>query len=230
MISIIIPCLNESKVIGDTLDSICRQMHSGDEILVIDGGSTDNTSEMVRSFPKVKWIDGVKRGRAWQFNYGASRARGAYLLLLHADTVLPEGALGLIRKTIRRPGVVGATFRIRFVPETFTLRILAAFANLNIGIFTFGDQGLLLRADTYRELGGFRSLPIMEDVDLNRRLRKMGKVEKCSATVSTSSRRFIGRGVGVQLAINSLLLLAFAVGVSPYVLKKFYSDRPADSR
>ena len=227
MVSIIIPCLNESGVIQETLQSVCSQLEASDEVLVVDGGSEDHTGDIVRTFPGVRWIEGAGRGRAKQLNRGAVLARGAYLLFLHADTTLSQGALQKMRDILEGRGVIGATFRIRFEPATPLLQFLAGVADLNIGIFTFGDQGLFIRADTFRELGGYRGLPIMEDVDFNHRLRKKGRLKKCPAVISTSSRRFLDKGVGIQLTLNVLLLLAFAIGVSPVFLKRFYPDRAA---
>ncbi|MGE5252642.1 MAG: TIGR04283 family arsenosugar biosynthesis glycosyltransferase, partial [Planctomycetaceae bacterium] len=176
MISVIIPTLNEAYSLGSSLRNLFAQ--AGEfEIVMADGGSSDGTLEILTHFPAVKLIRSGG-GRARQMNEGARKARGEILLFLHADTVLPANALGKIEEAMEDPSVSAGSFSLEFDHSGKFFRILSAFSRINHPFFTYGDQGLFLRAAIFRRIGGFKEIPVMEDVEIQERLRKIGRFIK----------------------------------------------------
>src|SRR3990170_5187578 len=219
-ISVIIPTLNEEFHIEKTLQSINKQ--EGDyEFYVVDGGSTDNTIAIARRYASV--IDS-KRGRAIQMNAGAKLCAGDILLFLHADTILPDNAFREMRKRMQDDTVVGGSFYIAFDADNFILRGVSFITRFNFSLFHFGDQGIFVRRDVFQKLRGYKEIPIMEDYDFYKRLRKQGKVILIRMPVISSARRFIKKGVLRQLLINKLVVLAYWAGVDIQTIKRFYDD------
>lgn len=220
MVSVIIPALNEREYIVETLESLTRL--SGDtEIIVVDGGSTDGTPELARSLAQVMCCES-ERGRAAQMNTGAGLATGDTLLFLHADTRLPHGAFSLIEDTLATPQNVGGCFTASFDRDAPLLRLYSFASRLDSVLTTFGDQALFIRRDVFERLGGFTDIPIMEDVDMLRRLKRMGPFVKLREPVVTSSRRFLSGGVFRQQIKNALLVGLYFLGVPPSFLTRFY--------
>jgi len=220
VISVIVPTLNEAEVIGRTLNSI-RRLGGEHEIVVSDGGSTDGTIEIVESQAGVTLVRSP-RGRGTQLNRGAEAARGETLLFLHADTIPPPGAFKLIKETLRRPGVVAGSFRLRFDHPSPVLRFYAAMSRFNHILTTYGDQGLFMRAETFRAIGGFKEIPLLEDVEIQQRLRRLGGFAKLPVSVTTSARRFIEHGVLRQQLLNAALVVLYHLGVPPDLLSRLY--------
>lgn len=220
MISIIIPTLNESEIIGETLSGLLA-IEDDFEIIVSDGGSTDETSSIVKSFSDVKFIKSLD-GRSIQMNNGAAVAKGDVFLFLHADTELPKGALSLIRDCLRDAEVVGGSFFIEFDSKRTMLKLYSLLSKVNSIFTTFGDQALFVRSEMFKTIDGFAQIPIMEDFDFQRRLRRIGNFVKLKQPVKTSARRFLKNGIITQQAKNVLLVLLFCLGVSPFFIKKLY--------
>jgi rSAM/selenodomain-associated transferase 2 len=222
MISVIIPILNEVDIIESSLSSLLN--HRGDfEVIVSDGGSSDGTLNVVSRFPQVKQvISGSGRGR--QMNEGAKLARGDIFLFLHADTYLPPSALQIIEAVMSESSVAGGSFCINFDQHNLLLRVYSFLSQINHILFTYGDQGLFLRCNTFRAIGGFKDIPIMEDVEIQVRLRSIGKFVKIREPVVTSARRFIKHGIIRQQILNTALVFLYHLGVSPSDLKRFYGD------
>jgi glycosyltransferase involved in cell wall biosynthesis len=162
MISIIIPTLNEKAIIGSTLKR-CLNQEGIFEIILTDGGSSDGTLDVVGRFPEVNVVHSP-RGRGRQMNEGAKAARGDIFLFLHADTCLPPRALKMIGKVLVDSSVVAGSFSLSFDQAHFFLRLYSLFSMINHILFTYGDQGLFLRATTFVRIGGFNDVPMMEDV------------------------------------------------------------------
>ena len=173
-ISVIIPALNEASGIAKTIE----HANAADaEIIVVDGGSTDATVEIAERCGARVYT--TRAGRARQMNFGAAKAAGDVLLFLHADTHLPVGYSAQVQATLVKPGVVAGAFELRLDDDGATYRFLAAAATWRARTFStpYGDQGLFLRKETFREMGGFRELPIMEDFDFVRQLRRRGRID-----------------------------------------------------
>jgi rSAM/selenodomain-associated transferase 2 len=224
-ISVIIPTLNEAAYITATLEK--ARKGSPHEIIVVDGGSADNTSTIAQAAGAT--VIQSKPGRARQMNAGAARSTGSALLFLHADTLLPENWIRVVTHTLGEPGVVAGSFGFR-VAETFAGRWLVEWTtNLRSRWFQnpYGDQTQFLRRALFEELGGFADLPIMEDYELNQRLRKLGRVVTAEVAAITSGRRWKCLGVVRTTLTNKVMIAGFHLGVCPHKLARFYRRSPA---
>jgi rSAM/selenodomain-associated transferase 2 len=224
VISIILPVLNEERRIGQRLTELAAMEGLG-EVLVVDGGSTDATEERARAFPGVTVLSAPK-GRASQMNAGAERARGSVLLFLHADVALPTDAARHILRALEDPRVVAGAFKTWTVDDVGRSRLgpLLHLADLRSRYtrLPYGDQALFVRAESFRAAGGFPAQPLMEDLELSRRLWKLGRIRTVEACVTVSGRRFLARPVFYFLAVNGFPLL-YWLGVSPATLLRFYA-------
>jgi rSAM/selenodomain-associated transferase 2 len=221
MISIIIPTLNEELMIGKCLYQFDQYLENL-EIIVVDGGSTDDTVSIVKSFAKVTLIQESEKGRGRQMNRGASVAKGDILLFLHADTLLPPGGLGMIDAAMRGQNVVAGSFYLCFDHRGLLLQLYSWLSKINHVLFTYGVQGLFLPRSVFEEIGGFAEMPLMEDVEVQQRLRRIGRFVKLNHCVNTSSRRFLANGIIRQQLVNIVLVLLYFAGVSPARLKRYY--------
>jgi rSAM/selenodomain-associated transferase 2 len=229
MLSIIIPTLNEGGNLARLLPhalATCPQS----EIIVVDGGSSDDTREMASRFPRVCFITSVP-GRARQMNAGARAARGDVLLFLHADTFLPPGTQAAIREALADPGVVCGRFDVRFDNPRPVFRMIAGLMNLRSrlsGIFT-GDQAIFVRRAIFVALGGYPEIPLMEDVEFSRRLKGQGRRACLRLQVETSARKWERGGVLRTILLLWTLRLLYFVGVKPDRLHGWYYQGCADA-
>lgn len=221
-VSVIIPTLNEAGTIERTL---CRvRQASACEILVVDGGSEDGTAECAR--PYVDRLVSSARGRARQMNAGAQAANGGALLFLHADTIPPEQFSELIADALADPEVVGGRFDVHVDASGWPFRMIGALMNIRsrlTGIAT-GDQGIFVRREVFKTIGGYPEWDIMEDLEFSRRLKRTGKIACLRARVKTSARRWQKHGVTKTILLMWGLRLCHFLGVSPAALKTFYAD------
>ena len=220
-LSVIIPALNEVMVLPRTLAAV-RSACPDAQIIVADGGSCDGTQALCRSAGVM--VVQTPRGRAVQMNAGAAAAQGELLLFLHADTLLPPAAQSVIDQALREPDAVAGSFHLRFDHHHPLLRFYSAMSRLNWPWFTFGDQGLYLHRKTFERIGGFAGIPLMEDLEIQSRLRALGRFIKSDQAVVTSSRRFRKVGVVTQQLRNICLVLAYHFGVSPHRLARYYEQ------
>ncbi len=219
-ISIVIPILNEAISLDAFLRNLSQQQRKF-EIILADGGSTDGTREVMNRFPGIKHVrSGGGRGK--QMNDGARQAQGEVLLFLHADTTLPANALLKIEETLADSSVAAGSFSLEFDHSGRFFKILSIFGRINHPFFTYGDQGLFLRASTFRRIGGFKEIPVMEDVEIQERLRKIGTFIKLKEPVFTSARRYLRNGPLRQHLLTTGVVLLYHLGVSPHFLGRRY--------
>lgn len=218
-ISVIVPALNEAAGIGSTLAAV-RELRPH-EILVADGGSTDATVRIAREFATVIH---APAGRGSQQRAAAQAATGEVLWFLHADCVPDPGALDAIRDCLSDPRAAGGNFTVRFDGATQAARRLTRiYPHLRRFGLLYGDSGIFVRRSVYDAAGGFQPIPLFEDIDLVRRVRKAGRFPTLLHGVTASSRRFEHRHFGAMFTHWMTLQVLFWAGVSPYRLADYYS-------
>jgi rSAM/selenodomain-associated transferase 2 len=222
VISVIIPTYNEQERIASLLEAIYQDIGDQLEVVVVDGGSQDNTVAIVIQKPHVRLIKS-SRGRAVQMNNGAKNSKGDILFFLHADSQLPVDWIGYIQMGIEDPKCVAGTFQLKFDQAGFWYDLYSQMSRLKSPLFTYGDQGLFVRKTIFDETGGFEKLPIMEDYEILRRLGRMGRLVKLDAVITTSSRKFVKNGVIFQQLKNITIVILYLLGVNPKHLAKWYS-------
>ncbi len=229
MLSVIIPILNEAKNLESILSRL-RVTCPGAEVIVVDGGSEDGTGAVVRRFPWVTYLSS-QRGRARQMNAGASVAKGEVLLFLHADTLLPAGAETEIIEAFSNPDIVAGRFDIRFDNLSTVFKVIAFFINLRSRLTKIctGDQALFVRRKTFEELGGYPDIPLMEDVELAKRLKRIGGIRCLRSKVTASARKWEREGVFRTILLMWALRFLYFIGVNPSRLHRWYYGRPPSS-
>lgn len=218
-ISVIVPALNEAQNILKSLDSIGRQQGEF-EVIVVDGCSADGTADVARPYAKV--INSPQRGRAIQMNAGARHACGDVLIFMHADSLLPRNGLSMLRSALLNPRIIGGTFTLKFDSQKFLLRFIAFFTRFRFRFFHYGDQGIFVRRAVFEELGGFKQMPIMEDIEFLQRLRRRGPVTLIQQPVTTSARRFLRHGIIRQQFLDITLVTLYLLGISAERLSRLY--------
>ncbi len=219
-ISIIIPVLNEAKHITQALASI--QPSANVEVIVVDGGSQDNTLELAQCWG-IKVLSAAI-GRACQMNAGAKIATGDILLFLHADTRLPPGFDTLVRTKLTQPNTVAGAFALQIDAKLWSLRLIEMGVNWRSHWLQmpYGDQAIFLKSAIFHKIGRFPDLPMMEDFELMRRLRRIGRITIIPVPVLTSGRRWLQKGVFKTTIINQIAIIAYLLGVSPKQIVRWY--------
>lgn len=218
LVSIIIPALNEAQNLGCAVP----RRADGIEVIVADGGSTDGTAQAALSMGAS--VVHAPRGRGAQMDAGALASKGEILVFLHADSVLPQGWMDAMTAALRDERVVGGAFRLTIGSRGKLLRIVEGAVTLRsrlLGLY-YGDQAIFARRDAFMRAGGFKNLPLMEDVDCVKRLRKLGRLVLLDKRVVTSSRRWDRKGVLPTTLRNLLFLTLYFAGVSPARLYRWY--------
>ena len=221
MISIIIPVLNEERALPATLAQVFAQ--AGDyEVIVVDGGSTDNTRGLIENDSRVRLLS-ARTGRASQMNTGARHARGEWLLFLHADTLLPDGARREIQQQPR--DVRAGGFSHRFSGRAWGLRFISWLDNFRCRcthVF-YGDQAMFVRRDLFFELDGFPDEPILEDLLFGERLARVTRPRMLTSHVITDSRKFEQNGIWLSLFRVVLIQISHELKL-PTPARKFFAN------
>ena len=219
MISVIIPTYNEEQIIGQLLTSLISVPSL--EIIVSDGGSQDATRSICEGFA-IQFISGLL-GRGTQQNAGARRATGDILCFLHADSKLENRVFEEIQQTVEQGREWGCC-TLSFDAKGLFFKYLAWISNLRAKYFSvcFGDQGIFCTAELFLAVGGFRQYPLMEDLDLSKRLRKVSRANVIHGKIVTSARRFTQGGSWRTLIKMQVLQLLFHLGVNPDKLASIY--------
>lgn len=220
ILSVIIPVLNEETLVVTSLQDLKKV---NGEVILVDGGSTDRTVPLLRDAGFGRMLS-APRGRASQINLGSSHAKGDVFLFLHLDCRLPDGAAEEIEKALEVPGVVGGAFPLGFHPSSLALKVIAFMANLRSRLtrVPYGDQAIFVRRSAFTKLGGFSNLPILEDVDFCRRLKRLGRLVILKDKVLASPRRWQKGGLVRTTLRNWRLLILYHLGFSPERLARFY--------
>ncbi|MBH8555032.1 TIGR04283 family arsenosugar biosynthesis glycosyltransferase [Nostocaceae cyanobacterium CENA357] len=223
-ISIIIPTLNEQENIKAAIAT--TQPSTNIEVIVVDGGSQDDTVKIAQSLG-VKVISSLS-GRAIQMNTGAIAASGEILLFLHADTRLPIGFDEMIRTALQQPKTVGGAFALHINDPSWGLRWVerGVYWRSHFLQMPYGDQAIFLTKPIFQQIGNFPELPIMEDFELMQRLRRIGKIIILPAPVITSARRWLQKGIVKTTLLNQIVIIAYFLGVSPKRLRNWYRQSP----
>ena len=224
-VTIVVPALDEAANLARLLPDL-RARCPAAEVVVADGGSGDAPAESAAAHPGVRWLR-APRGRARQMNAGARSAHGDTLLFLHADTRLPDGALEAIGQALGDPAVVGGRFDVRFDSPRPIMRVVAWLMNRRsrlTGIST-GDQGIFVRRAVFEALGGYPDIPLMEDIELSRRLKRRGRLAALPLRVTTAARKWEREGAARTIVLMWGLRVLYFLGVSPARLHRWYYGR-----
>jgi rSAM/selenodomain-associated transferase 2 len=221
-LTVVVPTLNEAGRIVACLQRLRTLRKSGAEVIVADGGSTDTTAVLAKP-----WADRVligPRGRAKQMNHGASAASGDVLLFLHADTSLPTDARAALGTALTDAQVSWGRFDVQIDGASPLLKLVAALMNLRSrwsGIAT-GDQAMFVRRDAFERVGGFPDQPLMEDVELSKRLRRLSPPACLRQRVTTSGRRWETHGVLRTIVLMWMLRALYWIGLPAERLARMY--------
>ena len=219
--TIVVPALDEAADIEAALQALAPLRARGAEVIVVDGGSADGTAQLAK--PLADRVLVSPRGRARQMNTGAAAARSDVLLFLHADTRLPEAADAVLHEAVAR-GAAWGRFDVQIDGRPRMLRLVAALMNQRsrlTGIAT-GDQAIFVRCDLFQRIGGFPDQPLMEDIEISRRLRALARPCCLRQRVVTSGRRWESRGVWRTIFLMWRLRWRYWRGESAQTLAEAY--------
>lgn len=222
-LSIIIPAVNEAHNLRRLLPDLSKKF-PGAEVIVVDGGSIDGSAQAVQHFAFARFLE-TPRGRARQMNAGAGEARGDILLFLHADTFLPPGAFEAIKAAFTDPQVVGGRFEFHldssrpiYRPITYVMNLLRSRPDL----IATGDQALFVKRKIFIEMNGYPEIPLMEDVEFIKSLKRRGGIAHLRLAATTSTRKWEREGVLYTAGLMLALRLLHFFRVSPARLHQLY--------
>lgn len=226
LVSVVMPVLHDSEALAESLARIARQARGGScEVIVASGAPLDESLRALQAaYPEVRWVVSAP-GRGVQMNAGAATARGAWLLFLHADTTLDDGWLDAVGACDASPDRAAGCFRFALDSRAFAARVVEWGVGWRVRVLgmPYGDQALFMRRVVFEALGGYASLPLMEDVELVRRLKARGhRVHPVALSATTSARRWERDGWIRRTGTNMLLVTLYSLKVSPTRLAGWY--------
>ena len=219
-ISIIIPTLNEANNITAAISSI--QPSTNVEIIVVDGGSNDNTAAIAQSLGAT--VISSAPGRSMQMNTGAAIASGDILLFLHADTQLPANFDTMIRHQLAQPGIIAGAFTLRIDSPHPGLRLIEWGIKWRSRFWQmpYGDQAIFLTKQSFIQVGNFPEIPIMEDFQIIKNLKRLNKITIIDVPVVTSPRRWLKKGILQTTLINQIIVIAYLLRIPPNKIRQWY--------
>ncbi len=219
-ISVIIPTLNEEENIQSLLKYL-KQLDNRLQLIVVDANSEDNT---VAATQKLSQVVRSSRGRGVQMNKGANIAKGDILWFLHADCRPHPDSIQAMKRAFADENIVGGGFEYNLNHPGFRFRLVEFLSNRKNRMlqWLFGDMGIFIRREIFEQMGGYQEIPLMEDMDFSKRLKKHGKIAILPQRMNTSARRWIEEGYIFNSIRSWALQSAWTLGVSPYTLKKWY--------
>ncbi len=223
MISVVMPAYNEETVLSSTLAALFAQ--TGEfEVILVDGESSDRTCEIARRFSQARVITASK-GRASQMNAGAEQATGEWLLFLHADTVLPQGAIQRLTDMENDQTIQAGGFMHQFSGDDWQLKLISFLDNFRCtrSRIIYGDQALFVRRTLFEQLGGFPNQPILEDVAFCERIIQLTNPLLLSPPVVTDARKFLQMGIWRSF-IRVLLIILHVEFRLPVLPRTFFQD------
>lgn len=224
--SIIIPVVNEQNVINETIAHVEEIAHTAGaaiEIIVVDGDRDGKTIGAIQHRDVKTAIS--EKGRGKQMNCGAAMARGDIVVFLHADTYLPAGCFSVMETALGNPKCIAGAFDLSFDSDRLVFRLIARIASWRsrINRIPYGDQAFFFARNYFAIIGGFADIPLMEDVEIMRRIKKRrGQITIVKGAVTTSQRRWEKEGILLCTLRNWLLITLYLVGVSPELLSRLY--------
>lgn len=221
-IGVVVPVLNESAILAACLERLQRL--GADAAILVDGGSSDGSEALLRA-SGMRWTH-TSPGRARQMNTGASMLDSDIILFLHADTIIDSSHLEVIRLAMADPAIVGGRFDIHLEGRHPGLRLISTLINLRsrLSRISTGDQAIFARRRIFEDMGGFANMPLMEDVEFGRRLKRRGHIACLRNKISTSGRRWEQHGIVRTVLLMWWLRLRFWLGTDPDVLARSYRD------
>ena len=221
LLSVVIPVRNEAQALPYLLGDLADLRAAGAELILVDGGSTDGTCEL--ALGRVDQLLRTAPGRALQMNAGAAVARGEYLWFVHADTRVSVESLESLQGALNE-GPLWGRFDVRLSGPGLALRVIGAMINLRSRLsgIASGDQGIFVARQRFEALGGYAPIPLMEDLQLCRRLRALARPRCVRPPLLTSSRRWEQHGIWRTVVLMWCLRLAYYCGASPEKLARQY--------
>lgn len=225
--SVIIPVLHETNKINSLIEHLhALEGSRNSEVIIVDGSPTKDTINAIND-EKIISISSEK-GRAKQMNAGASIARGEILIFLHADTKLPEDAFQKIRRVLEEGRYVGGAFYLRIDSDRVIFKLISHITSFlsRLTRIPYGDQTIFIKKDYFNRIGRYGDIPVMEDAELMRKIkRERKKICIIRDNVKTSPRRWEEKGIFYTILINQMIRILYFLGVSPDKLTKFFYRR-----
>jgi len=220
-ISVVVPVLNEEINLSRIASRLRSVREQGHEVIIVDGGSSDNTLTIAYEISDTVIIS--KKGRSLQMNSGASVASGDVVLFLHADTFLPENAAQIVADAFVGENFWGR-FDVRLSNQKYVYRLIEQMMNIRSSLTSIvtGDQAIFVEKSLFDRIGGFPEIALMEDIEISSQLKKISKPVRLKHKVVTSSRRWEANGVVATVLLMWKLRLYYFLGVSPEKLSKMY--------